>query len=78
MQDRAMQIGQGGSIPPSSGAVTGTRSESQPARAEALRGATEVVRAAQKRVVAVQPSADPASAQPRRNLPRGSLINITV
>ena len=72
-----MQIGQGGSLPASSGIQNvrpdaATRPDSP--RAQAL----EAARAALKRVPAVAADAEPAQAAPRRNLPRGTLVNITV
>jgi hypothetical protein len=74
-----MQIGQGGPLPPSSGAVTGTRSESTSAKPQAATPpASEAARVAQKRVVAVGADHGATETAPRRNLPRGSLINITV
>ena len=72
-----MQIGQGGSLPGSSGAPS-VRPESA-ARPDTPRAqALEAARAALRRVPAVAADAEPAQAAPRRNLPRGTLINITV
>ena len=72
-----MQIGPSGSLPGSSGAPN-VRPDSA-ARPDNPRAQTlEVARAALKRVAPVPPDAEPAPAQPRRNLPRGTLVNITV
>jgi len=74
-----MQIGQGGSLPASSGTVTGSRSESPVPRPDSPRAhASEAARSGQKRVVAVAGNSEPAPSTPRRNLPRGTLVNITV
>lgn len=71
-----MQIGQGGSLPASAG-VQNVRPDSA-ARSDSPRAqALEAARAALKRVPPAAADAEPAEAQPRRNLPRGTLINIT-
>ena len=71
-----MQIGQGGSLPASSGIQT-VRPDST-ARPDSPRAqALEAARAALKRVPAVAADAEPAQAEPRPNLPRGTLVNIT-
>jgi hypothetical protein len=72
-----MQIGQGGSLPPSSG-THGPRADASAPRHDARPQSVEAARAAPRRVAPVASGADPASAAPRRNLPRGTLVNITV
>ena len=73
-----MQIGQGGSLPASSG-VQNARPDSVAARADSPRAqAIETARTALKRVAPVAADAEPSPTTPRRNLPRGTLVNITV
>jgi hypothetical protein len=75
-----MQIGQNGLVPGSSGIQNGRpESAARPdnPRAQAL----EAARAALKRVPPAAANAEPAQSQaqpqPPRNLPRGTLVNIT-
>lgn len=76
---RAMQIGQGGSLPASTGSVSGARSETPVQKPDTPRAnASDAARAAQKRVIGVAADAEPAATSPRRILPRGTLVNITV
>jgi hypothetical protein len=76
-----MQIGQGGSLPGASG-FQNVRPDAAPRPDSSRAQALEAARAALKRVAPpVAADAEPAKAQPqaepRRNLPRGTLVNIT-
>jgi hypothetical protein len=73
-----MQIGPSGSLPASSN-VQAPRPEPSHPRPDSPRAqASEVAREAQKRVPAVAAHGEAEQAPPRRNLPRGTLVNITV